>query len=193
MQVATEVDFDEFYNATFQRVVGQVFAMTDSLTEAEDAVQEAYARAWQDWQRIGEYENAEAWVRTVAFRVSVSSWRRAKNRFSAHRRGAAAADLPGLTPDRLAIVTALRRISPEQRQAIVLYHLLDCSVEEISREAGVPVGTVKARLARGRKALAPHLTEFQAEPGGSESRARGADGRREPCTGIARKEGTSNV
>jgi RNA polymerase sigma-70 factor (ECF subfamily) len=45
----------------------------------------------------------------------------------------------------------------------VLHHLLDRSVEEISRETGVPSGTVKARLVRGRKALAPHLYEFAGE------------------------------
>lgn len=38
--MAGELDFDEFYDASFRRVVGQVFAMVGSLTEAEDSVQE---------------------------------------------------------------------------------------------------------------------------------------------------------
>ncbi|HTJ68026.1 MAG TPA: SigE family RNA polymerase sigma factor [Actinospica sp.] len=162
--MAGELEFDEFYHASFRRVVGQVYAMVGSLSEAEDSVQEAFARAWQNWGRIGEYGDTEAWVRSVAFRISVSSWRKAVNRITAHKRRAAQEEeLPGLSPDRLAVVTALRRIDPELRQVIVLHHLLDRSVEEISRETGVPSGTVKARLVRGRKALAPHLAESAGE------------------------------
>jgi RNA polymerase sigma-70 factor, ECF subfamily len=162
--MAGELDFDEFYDASFRRIVGQVFAMLGSLTEAEDSVQEAYARAWQNWRRLRGYSDPEAWVRTVAFRIAVSSWRKTVNRSAAHRRQAADQDdLPSLSLDRLAIVTALRRIQPELRQVIVLHYVLDRSVEEISRETGVPSGTVKARLVRGRKELAPHLSEV-AEP-----------------------------
>jgi RNA polymerase sigma-70 factor (ECF subfamily) len=158
--MAGELEFDAFYHASFRRVVGQVYAMVGSLSEAEDSVQEAFARAWQNWDRVGQYGDAEAWVRSVAFRISVSSWRKAVNRLTAHKRRAAEEDeVAGLSPDRLAVVTALRRIDPQLRQVIVLHHLLDRSVEEISRETGVPTGTVKARLVRGRKALAPHLSD----------------------------------
>jgi RNA polymerase sigma-70 factor (ECF subfamily) len=164
--MAGELDFDEFYNASFRRVVGQVYAMVGSLSGAEDAVQEAFARAWENWNRVSGYADPEAWVRSVAFRVSVSAWRKAVNRFTAHRRQAAErSDVPGLSPDRLAIVAALRKIAPELRQVIVLHHLLDRSVAEICAETGVPSGTVKARLVRGRKALAPHLSEFAPEAG----------------------------
>ncbi len=47
----------------------------------------------------------------------------------------------------------------EQRRALVLYYVCDLSVAQIAAETGVPDGTVKARLARGRAALAPHLRE----------------------------------
>ncbi|WP_458270772.1 SigE family RNA polymerase sigma factor [Streptacidiphilus sp. PAMC 29251] len=151
--------FDGFYAATYRRTVGQVFAMTGSLAEAEDCVQEAYARAWQRWQRVCGYADPQAWVRTVAYRISVSSWRKAVNRLTAHRRSRPDPELPGLGPDHLALVAALRQISPEQRQAIVLHHLVGLSVEEVAEQTGAPAGTVKARLARGRKALAPHLSE----------------------------------
>jgi RNA polymerase sigma-70 factor, ECF subfamily len=167
-----ELEFDEFYEASFRRVVGQVYAMVGggsrgvSLSEAEDAVQEAFARAWQNWRRISAYDDTEAWVRGVAFRILVSAWRKTVNRFTAHRRQAAetAQELPGLSPDRMAVATALRLLAPELRQVIVLHHLLDRTVEEISHETGVATGTVKARLVRGRKALAPHLSEYANDP-----------------------------
>jgi RNA polymerase sigma-70 factor (ECF subfamily) len=158
--VSDELDFDEFYAASFRRVVGQIYAMTGSLAESEDSVQEAFARAWQRWNKVQEYGSPEAWVRTVAYRISVSSWRKAANRLSAHQRAEESAEVPGMNPDRLALMRALRAISAEQRQAVVLHHLVGLSVEEIARETGAPAGTVKARLARGRKALAPHVSEF---------------------------------
>jgi len=46
----------------------------------------------------------------------------------------------------------------------VLHYLAGLSVEEIARETGTPTGTVKARLARGRRALAPLVSEFDDSP-----------------------------
>lgn len=105
-------------------------------------------------------------MRSVASRLSASPWRKAVHRITAHKRRAAEQDeLRGLTPDRLAVTAALRRTEPELRQVIVLHRLLDRTVEEISRETGVLSGTVKVGLSRGRKALAPHLSEFVGEAG----------------------------
>lgn len=151
--------FDAFYAASVRRVTGVLYAMTGSPAEAEDCVQEAYARAWQRWGRVAGYDDPEAWVRTVAYRLSVDAWRRAVTRSAAYRRHGGGGDLPAPSPDRVAVIDALRRIPASQRQAIVLYHLLGLPVEQVARETGVPPGTVKARLARGRQALAPLLTD----------------------------------
>jgi RNA polymerase sigma-70 factor (ECF subfamily) len=112
---------------------------------------------------VAGYEDPEAWVRTVAYRIAVSSWRRTVSRLRAHRRGARHEEEPGASPDRMALVAALREIPVEQRRAIVLHHLVGLSVEEISFETGTPTGTVKSRLARGRRALASHVSEYADE------------------------------
>jgi len=151
--------FDAFYSGSVRRLVGQLHAMTGSRAEAEDCVQEAYARAWQRWDKVSGYGDPEAWVRTVAYRVSVSSWRKAANMRAAHRRHGVPEDNRGLSPDYVAIISALRKVSASQRQAIVLHHLVGLSVEEIAKETGAAAGTVKARLSRGRQALAPLLDE----------------------------------
>jgi RNA polymerase sigma-70 factor (ECF subfamily) len=151
--------FDTFYRATAHRVVGYLYVILGDLADAEDAAHEAYAKAWQRWPRLRHYEDPEAWVRTVAFRDAVSTWRKAVNRLTAHR-ARPPEPVPELTPDRLAIISALRTLPTEQRRALVLFHLQGLTVEEISAETGAPTGTVKARLARGRKALAPHVWEF---------------------------------
>src|ERR1017187_10186671 len=156
-------DFDMFYAATSRRLVGQIFAMTGDLSEAEDAVQEAYIRAWRRWPRIRAYNDPEAWLRVVAYRITVNSWRKARNRLTAHR-ASWRSELPGLSPDLLALVSALRKIPESQRRVIVLHHLVGLPVEQIALETGTPAGTVKARLARGRRALAPLVSEFDDDP-----------------------------
>lgn len=162
MAVEFERDFDEFYIATHRRIIGQIYAMSGSLHEAEDCVQEAFARAWQHWAKLSaEHGNPEAWVRTVATRLAVSSWRRAVSRLTVHRREYQVTAVSGMNPDHVAVVAALRKISADQRLAIVLHHYAGLSIEEIAAETGALPSTVKARLARGRKALAPHLTEFE--------------------------------
>jgi len=153
-------EFDVFYTATSRRVLGQVYAITGDRAEAEDAVAEAYLKAWDRWATVRECDSPEAWVRRVACRNAVSSWRKAVNRVRAHRRdaGERSPDEPG--PDHVALVHALRQIPPDQRRVVVLHHLVGLSVGEIAIEVGAPTGTVKARLARGRRAMAGHLTDI---------------------------------
>lgn len=149
--------FDAFYRASRQRLFAAVYALTGNAAEAQDAVHEAYARAWQRWAKLSDHGDPEAWVRTVARRVAVSRWRKARNRLLAHRRMGEPPPAPGPGPDTVALMSALARIPLAQRTAIVLHHLVGLPVAEVAVETGVPVGTVKARLSRGRRALADLL------------------------------------
>jgi RNA polymerase sigma-70 factor, ECF subfamily len=54
----------------------------------------------------------------------------------------------------------LRELPLQQRQALVMHHMLGIPVAQIAAEQGVAVGTVKARLSRGRAALAPLLVDL---------------------------------
>ena len=56
-------------------------------------------------------------------------------------------------------MAALRRLPAAQREAIALHYLADLPVHEVATATGVPVGTVKARLSRGRAALALLLAD----------------------------------
>jgi len=155
--VADTESFDEFYRASRQRLFVALCALTGDAGEAQDAVHEAFARAWQRWDSIRGYGDPEAWVRTVARRIAVSRWRRARNRLTAHRRHGPPPALPGPSASSVALRVALARLPVEQRTAIMLHHLCDLPVSEVARETGVPEGTVKARLFRGRRALAELL------------------------------------
>lgn len=162
--MGAEQDFDEFYLGTVRRVTAQIVALLgDASSEAEDAVQEAYARAWQRWDTVSKADDPAAWVRVVAYRIKVSAWRSAVRRVAAHRRHGPPGDVPEHSPDSVALVAALRQIPEKQRRAIVLYHIVGLTVEQVAAEVGAPTGTVKARLSRGRAALAALLDDPAAD------------------------------
>ncbi|MFF3062592.1 sigma factor-like helix-turn-helix DNA-binding protein [Streptomyces sp. NPDC057909] len=68
--------------------------------------------------------------------------------------------MPGLSEDRVALVAALRKLSPDQRRAVVLHHLLDLPVEDVARETGSSSGAVRTRLSRARKLLGAQLANI---------------------------------
>ncbi|MET8352458.1 MULTISPECIES: SigE family RNA polymerase sigma factor [unclassified Micromonospora] len=156
-------EFDALYAACAGRIVGHVYALTGNRSEAEDAVAEAFTRAWQRWSTVREADSPEAWVRRVASRIAVSSWRKTFNRLRAHRRAAVDQSVPGLNEDHVALLQALQRLTANQRRAVVLHHLNDLSVAEVAAEMQAPVGTVKTYLARGRRAMAGMLNEARQE------------------------------
>ncbi|HKE99141.1 MAG TPA: SigE family RNA polymerase sigma factor [Actinomycetes bacterium] len=164
--------FEEFYAAVFGRLVGQLYLVTGDLQDAEDVVQEALTRAAVRWARLRDYAIPEAWVRRVAMNLASDGFRRARRRLAVAARLRPEAHHPA-TLEGLAVADALRTLPLAQRKAVVLHHLLDLPVDQIAAELGIPVGTVKSRLARARGALARLLAAQQAQlgdPGGAPNR-----------------------
>jgi RNA polymerase sigma-70 factor, ECF subfamily len=153
-------EFDTFYTASFSRLVGQVYAMIGDRDEAQECVQEAFVRAWSHRQQLEKARAPEAWVRTTAYRLAVSRWRRTvRSRRDPDRALQHQQHATELSPDHVALVQALGELPEVQRRALVLHHMCDLSVAEVAAELGAPVGTVKARLSRGRAALMTLLGE----------------------------------
>jgi RNA polymerase sigma-70 factor (sigma-E family) len=152
-------DLDALYDASYRRLVVQMYAVCGNLADAEDAVQEAFITAIRKHRTLRGVQNPEAWIRTVALRRLHHGWRRARvvRRHQAADRVAEAVVEVG--PDHVTLVDALSRLEPDQREVVVLHHLADLSVAEIATDLGLPVGTVKSRLGRGRARLGELLTE----------------------------------
>jgi RNA polymerase sigma factor (sigma-70 family) len=152
-------DLDELYNASYRRLVVQLYAVCGDLADAEDAVQEAFVTALRKRSDLSRVSNPEAWVRTAALNQLRGGWRHAAvvRRYQGRVPGPQGAVEVG--PEHVAIVTALAEVDDEQRQVVVLHYLADLGIAEIAVELGVPEGTVKSRLSRARSKLAPLLDE----------------------------------
>ncbi|GAA1638670.1 sigma-70 family RNA polymerase sigma factor [Catellatospora bangladeshensis] len=159
MTTATAVsadDFEGFYQACFAPTVLLVYSFTADMGAAQDVTQEAFARAWQRWQTVSEYNDPLAWVRRVAINLANSRWRRIRTarKYLDRQREEFA---PDVNPDHVMVVAALRRLPKGQREALVLHYLADMAVEDVAVQLQVPSGTVKSWLSRGRTALAAIL------------------------------------
>jgi RNA polymerase sigma-70 factor (ECF subfamily) len=145
------------YQAYYRRLVATLYGLTADHSEAQDLVQEAYARALARPKVFLDVADPEAWLRTVAVNLARTRWRRRRLLDTMVRSGRieiAPESVPGASPDRVLLVAALQKLSRPTRETIVLHHLADMSVHEVAETLGVPVGTVKARLSRGRALLA---------------------------------------
>jgi RNA polymerase sigma-70 factor (ECF subfamily) len=163
-----------------------MYGLTADHGEAQDLVQEAYARALARPKVFLDVADPEAWLRTVAVNLARTRWRRRRLFDTLIRTGRVTAtpeSVPGANPNRVLLVAALARLSRPTRETIVLHHLADLSVQEVAETLGVPVGTVKARLSRGRTLLAEMLREAAptAAVPGSPTRARPAPARPAPA------------
>jgi len=161
MGVESEDPIQRCFDASYRRLVGQLYGVCGDLSEAEDVVAEAFARAVSRRHAFERMDNPEAWLRTVAVNVARSRFRRRQlgERLlgRTHRTDDAHAHRPPLSDDRLALVAALRALPTTQRETLALHYLADMPINEVAATLGVPVGTVKARLSRGRTALAAVL------------------------------------
>jgi RNA polymerase sigma-70 factor (ECF subfamily) len=155
--------FDSFYAAVYPRLLRQFVAITGSRQDAEDVVQEAFARAAVLWDRVRRLDAPEAWVRRVALNVTRNELRRVTRALvavgklgqQAAREEAQPAAEP--TVERSELVEALRSLPQRYREVLVLHYLVDLAVDQVAAELRLPVGTVTARLTRGRRALSQVL------------------------------------
>jgi RNA polymerase sigma-70 factor (ECF subfamily) len=157
--------FDEFYRCTSTRLLRFGYAVCGDLTEAQDLVQEAYARAWQHWRKLTGHANPEGWLRVVVTRLAADRLRRLGRWRTALLRSGPPEHSPPPNEDTVLLVGGLRQLPIAQRQALALHYLFDLPIAEIAVETGVAEGTVKSWLSRGRAGLATALGGVPKETG----------------------------
>ena len=146
---------------TYPRLVAGVALITGSRAAAEDAVQEALARAWERSERGERIESLPAWVTRVAVNLSKSRLRRM--RVEAKHREISDHELSdgerSASDARIDVARALADLPQRQREVTVLRYYLGLNVAEIAETLELHEGTVKTSLFRARAALAAALGE----------------------------------
>ena len=154
-------DLDAFSDLTAHRTsrlfrVARLILRDDAA--AEDAVQDALIRAWQDLRGLRDPDRFDAWLH----RLLVRACYRAAER---HRRyitveidverdsGARGADPQGPVAVQDQLERGFRRLSPDQRAVIVLHHYLGLSLADAADALGMPIGTMKSRLSRATQVM----------------------------------------
>ena len=136
-------------------------SLTNSRDRADDLVQETLMRAIAHIDRFQPGTNMHAWLFTILRNLFHSDFRKRKREVE-DPDGSYAARLKTY-PDQQAHLdyedfrTALTKLHPDQREALLLVGAQGMSYEEAAQVTGVPVGTVKSRVNRARNRLATLL------------------------------------
>ena len=150
---------------------GAALRLTRNPTEAEDLVQEAVLRAFQNWHQFKEGTNCRAWLFRILTNTFINGYRRrTKEReilegeqagghserfYSAEATHAWGDPQRGYEAHTLSkpVSAALDALRPEFRVVVVLSDLQDFSYRQIAEMTGCPIGTVMSRLFRARQRL----------------------------------------
>jgi len=146
--------------------------LTRGRDDAEDLVSDTMLRAFQRWEQYNLGTNIRAWLFTILYHAFVSRKRRVDARevqpledeegreiFEA----VGETDPEGKYYDSFLdeeIVTAILALPDEYRDAVVMSDLHGLKYAEIAKALGVPEGTIKSRLFRGRRLLQAQLRDY---------------------------------
>lgn len=158
------VTFEVFFRGEVGRVLAVVLALRGASVGAEDVAQEAFARAFERWERVGRMDRPDLWVQRVALNLATSRLRRlgAESRAVGRLQRRAGGDTEGLRVPSLVdepFWTAVRRLPAKQARVVALRYAGDLSIEEIATIVGVAPGTVNSQLVTARKRLAVLLSD----------------------------------
>ena len=164
-----------------RRVYNLCLRMVGDLDDASDATQDAFLTAYRKLSSFRGEAAFTTWLHRVAINASYDLLRKrgrapllasSKDRPVEDERIEPAPDHADETTDAIEVQRALLAIPEEFRAALVLHDAQDVPVQEVADILGVPVGTVKSRLHRGRVALARALGVGEPERGERPSKGR---------------------
>lgn len=186
--VDLEVETPEQRAARFERdalpfldqLYGAALRMTRNPSDAEDVVQEAYAKAFSAFHQFKPGTNLKAWLYRILTNTYINSYRkkqrqplesgdaevedwqlaRAEQHTSSGLRSAEMEAMDRM-PDSV-VTDAMAQLAPDFRMAVYLADVEGFSYKEIAEIMGTPIGTVMSRLNRGRTQLRTLLADHAA-------------------------------
>jgi len=177
LRSGSEQAYEELLARFQQSVYTLAVRLLGNQAEAYDVVQEVFLKVFRNIEHFRGESSLKTWI----YRITVNEAHNARRWFSRHRSREVELDFEtqdnrnwretiadrGRSPYEVAldreqagmIESALERINPVFREAVVLRDITDLSYDEISVVLGVSLGTVKSRILRGREALREQLAE----------------------------------
>lgn len=168
--------FDELVERYQARLVNYLFRLLRSVDEAHELAQEVFLKVFQALDRYDPAYRFSTWIFRVAQNAAIDQIRKRRLRLvpiqrpedsaGEHRDLDLASEARGPYGDLRnrergeAIQEAIDALPWEYRELIVMRHYGELSYEEIARLKGMPLGTVKNKLFRGRQALKEKLQSF---------------------------------
>ena len=152
-----EAFFTELYTMHYRKLVRSAWLLLRDVPTAEEVVQDAFVSMHDTRRRLGDADNALAYVRQAVVNRSRSVLRH-QMVIDRHLEKAPP-DMPSaehgalVSLERAAVIAALQRLTARQREAIVLRYYADLSEAEIATVMGISRGAVKSHTARGMAAL----------------------------------------
>ena len=172
------VRFEEEALALADQVYRVARGLSRSKEEAEDLMQETYARAFRSWRSFTPGTNLRAWLLRILTNLNIDRGRRAQRTpdqqpleesdyFLYNQLEAASGEteeervLERLSQDHVA--EALSAVPHDFRDVVVLVDIGDFSYAEAAQILDIPIGTVMSRLHRGRRILKKELADLTVE------------------------------
>jgi len=147
------LDFERFFRDAYPAVFRALCLATRNRHEAEEVVQEAFAKVWERWNEVRLIDRPDGYLYRAAMNVFLSRRRRAVMAIRKSVRLLPADDQMLAIEDRDELARTLALLTPRQRAAIVLTEFLDLTSEEAGQVLGVKATTVRVLANRARAAL----------------------------------------
>ena len=135
--------------------MGMLCVMLCNVEDACDALQESFLKCWRTRERIASVQNLRAWIFKVAVNtgrdVRQTAWRRRRQNLTGEdamlKSTTMGPDVEAQQDERLALARrALRELRPEEQEVFLMRQNGELTYDDIGRELGLPVGTVKTRM-----------------------------------------------
>jgi RNA polymerase sigma-70 factor (ECF subfamily) len=150
---SSPASFEEFFRAEQLRLHRVLFAITGSRQEAEDIGQEAFLRAWERWDRVGDMDDPAGYLHRTAINLFRDRSRRLVLALRRVVRISPRPDEYDAFEARSVAASVLGSLPPRQRAAIVLTEALGYSADEAGKLLGIKGSTVRALHFQARSTL----------------------------------------
>lgn len=171
-QLGQEGAFEQLFQRYKQAAMRSAFLLTGNHFDAENVLQEAFIKCYQNLAGLREAAKFRPWFWRILTRAA---WSYCKKRDRETPTAAIFEEYPAKSAlellteneEQQMLLAAIKRLPLKQKTVIVLYYYNEMSVQEIAQATGTLCGTVKSRLFAARRNLAQFLAAKEADGDGT--------------------------